>query len=375
MKIGINASFLRKSDTGIGQVSRGFVNELAKSYSDKNEYFLYLEKDIDLKLPKNFHKRIFLPLWKRDDLIRKIWWEKFLLPKKAQEDKCEIFISLYQCPTFLPESVNHKMLVHDLIPKIFPEYLDNWRKKLYFRVSCKAIQHADEIITVSEWSKKDIHKFLKIPHEKIKTAYPSVGEDFFERSSSDKDNKVLDKYDVFGRYIFYIGGFDARKNVPGLLEAFAKLSGNYEVNDIDLVLGGENKSRFSHLFTDVKAEIEKFNLADKVKLIGFVKKKDLPALYRNCELYILPSLYEGFGMMPLEAMASGAPTVISKNSSLPEVGGDAVLYFNPHDTDEMARVMGKVLRNNKLRLRLAEKGRDRAKKFSWKSFVKVFFEK
>jgi len=140
------------------------------------------------------------------------------------------------------------------------------------------------------------------------------------------------------------------------------------------VLGGEDKSRFSHLFTNTKAEIEKFGLADKVKLIGFAGQKDLPALYRNCELYVLPSLYEGFGLMALEAMASGAPTAVSKTSSLPEVGGDAVLYFNPHDTDEMARVMGKVLRNNKLRLRLAEKGKERAKKFSWKNFVKVFFE-
>ena len=375
MKIGINASFLRKPDSGIGQVSRGFVNELIHSYSAKNEYFLYLEKDIDLKLPKNFHKKIFLPPWKRDDLIRKIWWEKFLLPKKAQEDKCEMFISLYQCPTFLPQSIRHKMLVHDLIPKIFPEYLDNWRKKIYFHISCKAIQHADEIITVSEWSKKDIHKYLKIANNKITTAYPSVGEEFFEKSTSDKDNKILDKYGVFGRYIFYIGGFDARKNVPGLLEAFAKLSGNYEVNDINLVLGGEDKSRFSHLFTNVKEEIKKLEIEDKVKLIGFVKQKDLPALYRNCEMYILPSLYEGFGLMPLEAMVSSAPVAVSKNSSLPEVGGDAVLYFNSHDTDEMARVMGKILRNNKLKHRLSEKGKDRAKKFSWESFVKVFFEK
>ncbi len=375
MKIGINASFLRKPDTGIGQVSRGFVNEIIKAHSDENEYFLYLEKDIELKLPKNFHKKIFLPVWKRDDLIRKIWWEKFLLPKKAKKDQCDIFISLYQCPTFLPKNIEHKMLVHDLIPKIFPEYLDNWRKKLYFHISNKAIQHADEIITVSEWSKKDIHKFLKIPNEGIKTAYPSVGEEFFEKSASSKDNEILEKYGVYGRYIFYIGGFDFRKNIPGLIEAFAKLSENYEVNDIRLVLGGEDKSRFSHLFTNVQEEIEKFGLADKAGLIGFVKQKDLPALYRNCELYILPSFYEGFGLMPLEAMASGAATAVSKTSSLLEVGGDAALYFNPHDTDEMARVMGKVLRNNKLRLKLAEKGKERAKKFSWKNFVEVFFEK
>ena len=165
------------------------------------------------------------------------------------------------------------MLVHDLIPKIFPEYLDNWRKKLYFYISNQAIRHADEIITVSEWSKKDIHKFLKIPHEKIKTAYPSVGEEFFEKSTNGEDNKILEKYGVFGRYIFYIGGFDVRKNIPGLLEAFAKLSENYEVNDINLVLGGEDKSRFSHLFTDVKAEIEKFGLGGQSEIDRFCEAK------------------------------------------------------------------------------------------------------
>jgi len=375
MKIGINASFLRKLDTGIGQVSHGFVKEIIRSHSDENEYFLYLEKDIELKLPKNFHKRIFLPTWKRDDLIRKIWWEKLLLPKKVRGDKCDVFISLYQCPTNFAKNIKHKMLVHDLIPKIFPEYLDNWRKKLYFYLSNRAIRRTDEIFTISEWSKKDIHKYLEIPTEKIKVAHPSVGEEFFEKADDEKDNRVLEKYGVYGRYIFYVSGFDFRKNIPGLLKAYAKLLERYEINDVNLVLGGEDKSRFSPLFTDVRKEIKDLELEENVKLIGFVEQKDMPALYRQCELFVLSSFYEGFGLMALEAMACGAPTAVSKSSSLPEVGGDAVLYFNPHDTEEMARVMGKILRNNKLRLRLAEKGRERAKKFSWKSFVKVFFEK
>jgi len=375
MRIGINASFLRKPDTGIGQVTRGFVNELIKSHSRKNEYFLYLEKDIDLKTPRNFHKRIFSPLfYRRDDLLRKIWWEKFLLPRKVKKDQCDIFVSLYQCPTIFPKNIKHKMLVHDMIPKIFPEYLDNWRKKLYFFLSNRAIRQTSKIITISEWSKRDIHKYLKIPKEKIKVAYPSVGEEFFEKSADKKDNEVLEKYDIYGRYIFYVGGFDFRKNIPGLLEAYAKLLERHEINDINLVLGGEDKSRFSPLFTDVKKEIKKLGLEDKAKLIGFVEQKDLPSLYRQCELFVLPSLYEGFGLMALEAMACGAPTAVSKTSSLPEVGGDAVLYFNPHDTDEMARVMGKIIRNSKLKLRLSEKGKERARKFEWKKFVKIILK-
>src|SRR4030042_4247266 len=175
IKIGINASFLRKIDTGIGQVTNGFVHEISKSRSKKNEYFLYLERDIDFDLPKNFQKRVFLPmLWRRDDLIRKIWWEKFLLPRKVKKDGCAVFISLYQCPTFFSKNIRHKMLVHDLIPKVFPEYLDNWRKKFYFYLSGQAVRHVSQVLTVSEWSKRDIHKYLNIPKLKIKVAYPGV---------------------------------------------------------------------------------------------------------------------------------------------------------------------------------------------------------
>jgi glycosyltransferase involved in cell wall biosynthesis len=375
MKIGINASFLRKPDTGIGQVTRGFVNELLKSESQKDEYFLYLEEDIDQKMPKNFQKRVFLPkMWKRDDLIRKIWWERFLLPKYVKGDKCDLFISLYQCPTFLPNSIRHKMLVHDMVPKIFPEYLDNWRKNIYVYLSWQAAKQADQVMTVSEWSKRDVHKFLKISLAKIKVSHISIGDEFFKDSSYEKDNKILEKYDVYGRYIFYIGGFDFRKNIPELLKAYKAMIEKNNIRDVSLVLAGEDRSRFSHLFTDIKKEIADLKLEDRVKPIGFVKQEDLPAFYRNSEFFVLPTLYEGFGLMLLEAMACGAPAAVSKTSSLPEVGGNAAVYFNPYDAEEMARVMNKILRNDRLRSVMSERGRERAKKFSWKIFSEAILE-
>jgi glycosyltransferase involved in cell wall biosynthesis len=375
MRIGINASFLRKPDTGIGQVTRGFINELFKSESHENEYFLYLEKDIDHKMPKNFQKRVFLPkIWKRDDLIRKIWWEKFILPKYAKADKCDLFISLYQCPTFLPKSIKHKMLIHDMVPKIFPQYLDNWRKKMYVHLSWQAAKHANQVITVSEWSKKDVHKFLKIPLAKIRVAYISIGDEFFKELSYENDYKILEKYDIYGRYIFYIGGFDLRKNIPEFLKAYREMIEKNEIRDINLVLAGEDRSKFSHLFTDVKKEIENLKLEDNVRLIGFIDQEDLPAVYRHSECFVLPTLYEGFGLMALEAMACGTPSAVSKTSSLPEVCGNAVIYFNPYDAEEMARVMNKILRNGKLRSLLSEKGKERAKKFSWKKFAKIILE-
>ncbi len=373
MKIGINASFLRKPDTGIGQVTRGFINELVSSKSSEDTYFLYLEKDIDLNLPKNFRKRVFLPsFWRRDDLVRKIWWEKFLLPRMAARDKCDSFLSPYQCPSVFSEKIRHTMLVHDMIWKIFPEYLDNWRKKLYAYLTYRAVRKADRIRAVSEWSKRDIRKYLKIPARKIKIASPSVGDEFFKKKSAESDNVILEKYGVTGRYIFYVGGFDLRKNIPSLLEAFGFLLDKQGNQNINLVLAGEDKSKYSPLFTDVKKEIRKLGLEKNTELVGFVKQEDLPAFYRQAEMYILPTLYEGFGLMVLEAMASGAPTAVSKSSSLLEVGGHAVLYFNPYDTEEMTRVMGKIMRNPEFRHRLSEKGKERAKKFSWKKFAENF---
>lgn len=133
MKIGINASFLRKPDTGIAQVTLNFLRELAsqeaknqksKTKAGKDrEYIVYLEEDLPkgLKLPKNFTVKKFLPFfYRRDDLIRKIWWEGRLLPKKAKRDKCDVFLSLYQCPTVLSKKIRHIMLVHDIIPRLFP---------------------------------------------------------------------------------------------------------------------------------------------------------------------------------------------------------------------------------------------------------------
>jgi len=375
MKIGLNASFLRKPDTGIGQVTRGLIDELIHGHSRKNEYFLYLEQDIDLALPKNFHKRVFLPkLWRRDDLVRKVWWEKFLLPARAQKDDCEIFLSPYPCPTFFSKKIRHKMIVHDMIWKVFPEYLDNWRKKIYAFLAFQAVRDADEIYSISEWSKRDIHKYLKILKEKIVVAYPSVDPNFSVEERHDRDNSTLEKYEIFGRYIFYVGGFDFRKNISGLLEAYSKLIERYDIDEVKLVLAGEDKSKLSPLFTNIQKEIERFGLRDVVRPIGFVEQADLPALYRQAELFVLPSLYEGFGLPALEAMASGAPTAVSKSSALPEVCGDAVLYFNPYEPEEMARVMGKIIRNNSLRHKLSEKGRARAKNFSWQKFVEIIMQ-
>jgi len=378
MKIGINASFARKSNTGIGQVSINFLKELSKFKKDK--FVLYLEEDLpkNIKLPKNFKKRIFLPLWRRDDLIRKVWWEKILLPKKIKEDKCDVFLSLYQCSTKLDKRTKHIMFVHDVIPELFPEYLNNSRKRKYWNLTKEAIRQADKIIAISARTEKDLIQQLGIDPKKITVNHIDVDEIYKKEISEIKSVKILKKYKLKPRYIYSGGGLEIRKNIEGLIKAYAILFESNKRSQLiqnfpQLVISGKLMPKLAPLALDAEKLVKKLNLKRNVKLLDFVPQNDLPVLYKNARVFVFPSFYEGFGLPVLEAMNVGIPVITSKKASLPEVGRDAVLYFNPEDVQDMAMVMKNVLLNENIRTELKRRGRERAKNFEWKKFVKKLF--
>ena len=388
MRIGINASFVRKPNTGIGQVTVNFLKHLAGQKSE-HKIFLYLEEDIEFKIPNCFKKRIFLPWWQRDDLIRKVWWEKYLLPKKAAEDECDAFFSLYQCPTVFDKKIRHVMLVHDIIPKIFPEYLDNWRKKKYWNLAEDAIRQADKIVCVSKRTEKDLIEHLGIGGERIAVAYIDADEIYKKNVSPEKSGKVMKKYKLKSGYIYNGGGLEKRKNAEGMLRAYCHLLEMNKKNPLvststlspstaidhfpPLVISGKLMPQMAPLITDVGKLAKELNLGPYVKILDFVPQADLPALYRNCSMFVYPSFYEGFGLPVLEAMNQGKPVITSKKSSLPEVGGDAVLYTDPGDYKDIAMVMKNVMVNGHLRKILSERGKERAKKFSWDLFSEKIF--
>jgi glycosyltransferase involved in cell wall biosynthesis len=379
IKIGINASFLRKPHTGIGQVAANFLRELVKHKTDL-EFVVYLEEDLskDLRLPKNFTKKIFLPIYKRDDLIRKIWWEKYLLPKKIRKDQCDVFLSLYQCPTII-KNIPHIMLVHDIIPKIFPEYLDNARKELFWKLTEKGIANADKILTVSKRTEKDLIEKMEVPAGKISVNYISVDEIYQKEISQKELTRVLQKYKLKPGYILAGGGYEKRKNVEGVVQACKiLLERNKNLHFIRemprLVIYGKIFPSSVTLATDIVSLARKLNLTRHIKLLDMVPQKDLPAVFANAEMFVYPSHYEGFGMPPLEAMSVGTPTIVSKTSSLPEVGGDAVLYSHADDPKDIAQVMQNVLMNKDLRETLSRRGLERAERFSWGKFTEKILE-
>ncbi len=380
MRIGVNASFARKPDTGIGQVTINFLKNLAKIREQKVkvkkfDFILYLEEDLppDLYLPENFSKKVFLPTYQRDDLIRKIWWEKKLLPKKVKEDKCDILISLYQCPTQISE-VKHLMIVHDIIPKLFPEYLNNWRKKFYWKQTEKALRTARHLVAVSHRTEKDLVQNLDINPRKISVAHIDVDEIFRKPVSEQKSEKIMQKHGLKAGYIYFGGGLEKRKNAENVLRAYKKL---YEKNKVleyvnpfpKLVISGKLMPKLAPLITDVEKLVKELNLTPQVKILGFVPQEDLPALYKNAIFFFYPSLYEGFGLPLLEALCLGKPVLTSKTSALPEVGSDAALYCRPTDIDDMTQVMKNILINKPLRDRLAERAKERSQHFSWNNFT------
>ncbi|OGI29678.1 MAG: hypothetical protein A2288_02025 [Candidatus Moranbacteria bacterium RIFOXYA12_FULL_44_15] len=393
--IGINASFARKPNSGIGQVTLNFLRKLSelKVKSDpvkllrdngvkKLKVILYLEEDLPkgFKLPKNpassagkFTKKIFLPVYKRDDLIRKIWWEKFSLPRQIEKDQCDIFISLYQCPTIL-KNIPHLMLVHDIIPKLFPEYLDNARKELYWRLTERAIKKADKIFSVSKHTEKDLVRHLNIAADKISTNHIDVDEIYKKTVLPKESARFLKKYKLKPGYLLAGGGYETRKNVESVVRAYKHLlkhnKNSHFVPQLPcLAIYGKILPPTLSLALDINKLLRELNLTEHVKLLDMVPQKDMPAIFSNASMFVYPSRYEGFGMPPLEALNAGAPVIVSKVSSLPEVCGDAALYCRADDPKDIAMVIRNVLLNKDLRETLIRRGRERAKNFSWEKFT------
>jgi len=382
MRIGINASFLRKRDSGTGQVTAHFLGSLFAAIKQgidgfgEHDYIIYTEEEHQMQLPERVESKAFLPVYKRDDLVRKVIWEKKLLPKKVYHDNCDVFYSLYQCPTVL-KGVRHLMLVHDAVWKVFPEYLNNSRKRSYYRKVDKAIKKADHIMTVSEHSKRDIMKFFKLPEEKITVNYIDCDPIFKQDYTEHYAREVMGKHNLSSGFIFYVGGFDVRKNVSNLIESYGMLWSQYHgrVEIPDLVLGGEFYPQLIPLVTDIPSRIKevekKYGVpAQKIKYLGFIDQKELPVFYREANFFCYPSLYEGFGLPVLEAMNSGCAVIASKTSSLPEVAGEnSALLVDPGDEQQLMAAMQSFLANPAVKQQYIENAKARARQFNWSKFL------
>lgn len=251
--------------------------------------------------------------------------------------------------------------IHDCTPLVFPEkYPAGIKGKVKFLIQKTALRNVSAVIADSENSKKDIIRFLGVPENKIYVIYLAADSRFRKLPTVNK--QLLVKYDLPPKFALYVGDVNYNKNLPNLIRAFASL----KRKDFYLVLVGkafENKSLPE--IKDLLFLINKLNLKERVKILGFVEDEDLVGIYNLAQVYVLPSLYEGFGLGILEAMACGCPVLTSKTSSMPEVAGEAAVLVNPYSVNEIAEGIEKIAENRLLRNKLIEKGLLRAKSFSW----------
>jgi glycosyltransferase involved in cell wall biosynthesis len=278
-------------------------------------------------------------------------------------------ITLFHAPHYvLPPLVPCRSVVtiHDCIHLMFPQYLPGRTALAYARGSIvMAARRAARIITVSESSKRDILRFVDVPPEKIDVIYNAYDERFAVEPGEEEVIRVRERFQLHDEFVLYAGNVKPHKNLERVIQAF-DLVRRRGLEQLKLVVIGDEVSKYAAL----RRAVHKHQLHKYVRFLGYLPEETLAVMYRLAAVFVFPSLYEGFGLPPLEAMVSGTPVVTSNVSSLPEVAGDAAVLVDPYDPHAIADGMYTVLTDERVRRELRRKGLDRARQFSWESAVR-----
>ncbi len=301
-----------------------------------------------------------------DRLLDPIWAQAAVIEMgvelRAATRRVEVFHAADQLP-FAPPGAAVVLTIHDLTTRRFPDMHMPDNTALHAIKERFARTRADRIIAVSEATRRDIVRELNIPPEKISVVYEAA-DTRFRPHTPEETQTTLERYGLtHNRYILSVGALEPRKNYVRLIEAYAMLRARYAPAEHlpPLIIVGGNGWKYDTIL----AAPEQNGVTGFVRFLGRVPDEDLPALVAGSRVFVYPSLYEGFGLPPLEALACGVPVVVSRAASLPEVVGDAGLYCDPHDPHDIARQIAALLEDNDLTLRLRHAGVTRARQFSW----------
>ena len=366
MKIGIDISLTIGEKAGVGYYTANLVEALAK-IDKTNQYllypFFYYIYHADFKTAvaphqKNFHlhhekipKKIIDLLWHSP------------VPKKWILGKVDILHSTTFCA---PGDHSGKLIVtiHDISFVTLPECHTEANRQHCLNGTLDAVRYADCIISISNHGKQELVKYFHADPDKIVVTHLAA-KDIFAPCGMEEQNRVIEKYGISRDFIFTVGSFEPRKNIGTLVRAYMNLPENVK-NQHPLVIAGGKGWLNSEVDTLIKSQA-----SDRVRRIGYVDEKDLPALYSAAAVFVYPSLYEGFGLPVLEAMSCGVPVITSNTSSMPEISGDAALLFDPTDVRQLTTLLLEVMGNENLRKALSRKGTDRAGQFSWEKTARA----
>jgi glycosyltransferase involved in cell wall biosynthesis len=364
MHVALNGWFWDQPHTGSGQYLRNLLKALAK-----------LDADLDLTLIVPEHVRNFdgLPetigiahaATRFSGKVGKVWFEQRTYPATVQRVQADLaHIPYWGAPLSSPARLVVSVL--DVIPLVLPVYRGGLFPTLYTSLVAAGAKGAGHILTLSDASKADIIKRLGISTEHITVTHLAADERFSPTPNPQQDEAVRRKYDLPDEFALYLGGFDVRKNVNTLLLAWTYVGQPMDIH-VPLVLAGSQPKQWgTPLFPDLPGYAKNLNIDKYLMWVGEVDEADKPSLYRLAKVVIFPSLYEGFGLPPLEAMACGTPVVAANASSIPEVVGEAAYLVDPQNAREMGGAILAVLVQDDLHHHLANLGRGRATQFSWR---------
>lgn len=349
-RIIVNATYASKKPTGLGVFTEEIIKNLIRIEPDLF-YVFYVDDFLEKYINKKKVSKFFSPDYGSKGHFMRMLWEQTFLPVTYRLRRgILLFSTVPEAPIVVKNKV---VVVHDIIPVKFPE-LHPKMKYYYFCIVPKILKTSRHLVFDSKSSQKDVFDYFGITNIEYSIIHAGYNRDVFYPVEK---GFVRKKYG-YGNYFFYVGDMRPYKNVANAIRAFAKAG----LEDILFIIAGKKDKRF---FPDIKRLIKGLDIEERVIFPDYISLEELPHFYRDSLALFFPSKYEGFGLPPLEAMATGTPVITTKMASLPEVCGDAAIYVDPDNIGEMADALRGIVNNVDLRNSLSNASLKRASQFSW----------
>lgn len=359
MKIAIDIR--RMNEFGVGTYTRNIIRALGR-LDRENKYFLLgsQEKVREIgPLPENFKT---IPISGPDTVQG--FFQGHAIVRRLSCDLVHI-PHLFWRPRYLP--CRYVITVHDMLDHMYRgRNGSGFKRTFHFQLTRRALKHAARIFAVSHFTKSEIENFFGIEPSRIEVIYNAIDQRFLTGHATEADRQLLaERYQVAGPFLLYAGRISPQKNIVRIIEAFAALKAELAkqdlFSDLKLIIIGDEVSKHP----DLRRTVVRGGVQNDVRFMGFLPIDVLRIFYDAAKVFVFPSLYEGFGLPPLEAMAHGTPVLTSNTSSIPEVVGNAAVMVNPENVFEMMRALQRVLLDSDLREKMRQRGYEQVKKFSW----------
>lgn len=354
-KIVINSSILSERPTGLGVYAKNVIQKLYKYNSD-----IRVLSPVDIKGVKvEKITKYVKPSYKKKGGLVRLLWTQLVLPFKVKRD--DIVYHPFQYLSLLCRA-KQIITIHDFIPLHYPEVAEH--QNMYYKIFMPILlKKAYKVVCISENTKKDLLNYYNVEEDKVEVIYNGYDDELFNINNVKED--ILVKYGIDYEYLVIVGASYPHKNIELALKALTNIN-----EECKLIIVGKD----SEYILKLKKLSKELNIEEKINFIGYVPDEDLPSLYYYSKAFVYPTLYEGFGLPILEAMACGTVVITADNSSLPEVYGDSALVFNNNDEVDLGKKIVIALSNEELRKELITKSFDNIKRFSWEKTARQVYE-